>query len=278
MSTPIGSTVTGKLWEQLDVAIAAAIPIAKEIKAAKAAVDEAEAAGQKSGQLRLTLCELEIKKYKEAGDAPGLAQAITLLSTPHFDTYKDVIKHAQVRYRAAASGETVETPGLAATMEQAQESTVAREAETKAPAKKAAPRKTAAKKAAAVDPGPKAEDIPGAPETAQPTAKATEPASSPAPEDAPVPPDSPEPGADDISIVTPDEPPAKPKTAMSVAEALEKAKARVESEGLRDDSTEAAQKANHAEDLLPASDDYVPNDPEVNPEDVDAYLAGLDEF
>lgn len=279
MSTPIQNTVTGKLWEQLDAAMVAAVPIAKEIKAAKAAVDEAEAANQKSGQLRLTLCELEIKKYKEAGDAPGLAQAITVLSQPHFDSYKDVIRHAQARYKANLAGEDIETPGLAATVEKAQETTVAREVETKAaPAKKAAPRKVATKKATAVDPGPKAEDIPGAPAGAAPTAKATEPASSPAPEDAPVRPDSPEPGADDVSIVTPDEPPTKPKTAMSVAEALEKAKARVESEGLRDDSTEEAQKANHAEDIMPASDDYVPNDPEVNPEDVDAYLAGLDEF
>lgn len=256
MSTPIARpTVTEKLWTLLDAAIVAAIPIGKEIRAAKAAVDEAEAAGQKSGQLKLTMCELEIRKYKEAGDAPGLAQAITVLSTPHFESYKDVIKHAQERYKANLAGTEIATPGLAVTVEESVETVKEREVETKTeakpPAKKAAPRKAAPKKTAAVDPGPSVDDIP-------------------------LPPD---PGPDeDVSIAIPDEPPAKPKTAMSVTEALAKAKERVESEGQRDDSTEEAQDANHKTDLPGTPEGYEPNEPEQNPDDVDAYLAGLDEF
>ena len=281
MTTPIKNTVTGKLWEQLDAAMVAAVPIAKEIKAAKALVDEAESEGKMSGKLRLAMCELEIKKYKEAGDAPGLAQAIVLLSQPHFETYKDVIRHAQARYKANLAGEEIETPGMAATVEAAVESTKVREQETKAktPAKKAAPRKTAAKKV--TDPGPQLADIPGDPETdpAPEELPEPEPANSPAEPDVPARPDSPEPGVDDdVSIVEVPEPPTKPKTAMSVAEALEKAKARVESEGLRDDSTDEAQAANHAADLPSVPDDYVPNTPEANPNDVDALLAELDEF
>lgn len=102
MGTPqTGKDITTKLWDKLDEQIALAVPIQRKVK-----LLQANEPGDDVG-----LMQLQLDKYKIAGFAPGLAEALCELCRPHFEDYKAVVKHAQARYKAAQAGETIETPG-----------------------------------------------------------------------------------------------------------------------------------------------------------------------
>lgn len=199
-----------QLWADLDENIEKAVPIAEQIRNAKATNSDSTM--------------LEIQKYKEAGMAPGLAQAIARICPDDFEDYKAVVRHAQARYKAKTTERSIETPGLSGAPGA---STRSATTTAPAPATASAPEETSAKTTSTPKRKP---------------AAAVRPQMDPGPD------------RNDPSQ-TRDLPPA-------VAEALARAEKRVASQ--RKDDSDEAQAMNHQQDLVvPDEESDLPAD-EIN--------------
>lgn len=262
-------TIIEKLWAMLDEQIAVAVPIQRKLKEL-----QREEPGDDVGAMAI-----QIEKYEKAGFAPGLAMALCELLKPAFGDYKEVVKHAQERYKARQRGETLDTPmippGKAApagplhtTKDGATPPTeraglevaggvIDEAAEHEVEEEKPKP---ARRKRPAPDPGPSVDDIPED-ELADPQEIHRH-----------------VPGDVNLEQLRKH----NPEGYKRVVAAMEKAKAAAAARhaGLRDDSTDEAQAANHRADLPepgPITEEFEATGEEQTPDDMAAMLAGLEE-
>lgn len=270
------TTTIEKLWTLLDEQIEIAVPIQRRLKELQKG-DPGDDVGA---------MEIQIEKYQKAGFAPGLAMALCELLKPAFGDYREVVKHAQERYRARQRGESLDTPMI--------------------PPGKAAPAGPLHTTKDGATPPTKMEgasilggyvdepDGGSAPEVEpEPEAPKARRTRRPAPDPGPSVDDIPEDELADPQEIHRHVPgdanleqlrKHNPEGYKRVVAAMEKARAAAEARraGLRPDDTDEAQAANHREDVSklekgPTTEEFEATGEEQTPDDVAALLSDLEE-
>lgn len=237
------------LWEELDAQIELAVPLQRKLR---------ELQKNEPGDT-VGIANLQIEKYKAAGFAPGLAQALCLLLRPAFPDYQAVVKHAQARYKARQAGEPLpDTPTLPMHLPAPAPTPTAVSVSSPPIAPETipeSPKKTTRRKR---DPGPTVDDIePAAPPAEEPPAVAHR-----------------IPGDVNLAQLQKHDPEAYDR----VTAALENARRRNQTKPLPDDTDEQQDAVHRATLPEPAevSAEFAAGGAEQSPDDMAALLADLE--